>query len=60
MKNDNLINRDRLETMLSQVAQECYTFLYLDGGASCKNCPYKEACDVFNKIEISVCIGGNS
>lgn len=60
MKNVNLINRDRLDAMLSQLAQECPTFFYLDGGASCKNCPYNDACEALNKIEIAVCIGDNS
>ena len=59
MKNANLVNRDRLDAMLSELAHECQTFFYLNGGAGCKECPYKAACDALNNVEIAVCVGDN-
>ena len=59
MKNINLINRDRLDAILLELAHECQTFFYLNDGAGCKECPYKVACDALNKVEIAVCVGDN-
>ena len=60
MKNVNLINRDRLDSMLSLLGHECRTFFRINGSMSCEQCPYKDACYALNKLEIAVRIGDDS
>lgn len=53
MKNLNLVNRDRLDEMLNLLAYECSDIRDEHNVQTCRDCPYKEACDGLNKIEIA-------
>lgn len=54
MKNLNLINRERFDTMLTELAFECSDIRDEHGVQTCRDCPYKEACDALNHIEIAL------
>lgn len=54
MKNLNLVNRGRLEEILTLLAFECSDIREVDNVLSCHDCPYKEACDALNRIEITL------
>lgn len=51
MKNVNLINRDRFDAMLSQLAQECQTFFYLNGGHPAKNARTKKLVTLLTRLK---------
>ena len=58
IENINLINRDRLDEILTQLAFECSNIRDEHHVQTCRKCPYKEACDALNKLELSLCIKG--
>lgn len=53
MENLELINLDRLDEMLTLLAYECSDIRNKHNVQTCKDCPYKEACDGLNKLEIA-------
>lgn len=54
MKNLDLVNRDRLDEILTLLAYECSDIRDEHNVQSCHDCPYKEACDGLNRIEIAL------
>lgn len=54
MKNLDLVNRDRLDEMLTLLAYECSDIRDEHNVQTCHDCPYKEACDALNHIEIAL------
>ena len=54
IENLELINRDRLDDMLTQLAFECSNIRDEHHVETCRKCPYKEACDALNCIEIAL------
>lgn len=58
IENLNLINRERLDEILTQLAFECSDIRDEHHVQTCHKCPYKEACDALNKLEIEVSIKG--
>ena len=58
IENLNLINRERLDEILTQLAFECASIRYEHHVQTCRKCPYKEACDALNKLELSIALKG--
>ena len=58
IENLNLINRDRLDNILTELAFECSSIRDEHHVQTCRKCPYKEACDALNKLEIPISIKG--
>lgn len=58
MENVNLINRDRLDKILTELAFECSSIRDEHHVETCRKCPYKEACDALNKLEIAIAVKG--
>lgn len=56
MKNLDLINRDRLDKILTELAFECASIRDEHHVETCRKCPYKEACDALNKLEIAIAV----
>lgn len=56
IENLNLINRDRLDDILTQLAFECADIRDEHHVQTCRKCPYKEACDALNKLELAIAI----
>lgn len=54
IENLDLINRDRLDEMLTQLAFECSDIRDKHCLQTCRKCPYKEVCDGLNSIEIAL------
>lgn len=59
IENLNLINRDRLDDILTQLAFECSDIRDEHHLETCRKCPYKEACDALNRIEVALIIDKN-
>lgn len=59
IENLDLINRDRLDKMLTQLAFECSDIRDEHRLQTCHKCPYKEACDALNSIEVALIIDKN-
>lgn len=58
MENVNIINRDRLDKILTELAFECSSIRDEHHVETCRKCPYKEACDALNKLEIAIAVKG--
>lgn len=58
IENLNLINRDRLDDILTQLAFECSNIRDEHHVETCRKCPYKEACDALNKLELAIALKG--
>lgn len=54
IENLDLINRDRLDEMLTLLAFECSDIRDEHRLQTCRKCPYKEVCDGLNRIEIAL------
>ena len=54
IENLDLINRDRLDDILTKLAFECSDIREEHHVETCCKCPYKEACDALNRIEIAL------
>ena len=57
IENLNLINRDRLDEILTQLAFECSDIRDEHHVQTCRKCPYKEVCDALNKLELAIALG---